>query len=153
MNGGSVAVPDAGLWAVLGRMADACFELDRGWRITHAKALRGIFSGQQSPTISPPPRHEGRSLVELVLTVTGAGVYDQSERVMTTQTQVSFESHYQPLETRVDVRAFPSESGLSVYLRAVTERRRVEQQQAASLQALRRPPALASDTELVQRTG
>lgn len=63
-----------------------------------------MFSGQRSPTISSPPHHEGHSLVELVLNVTDAEVYDQSERVMTTQTQVSFESHYQPLETRVDVR-------------------------------------------------
>jgi hypothetical protein len=46
---------------------------------------------------------------------------------METQQSVSFERLSEPLDIVTEVRAYPSESGLSVYFRDVTERKRTQQ--------------------------
>ena len=50
---------------------------------------------------------------------------------------VEFEEYYAPLETWFEVKAYPSESGLSVYLRGASERRRAEEALKESERRLR----------------
>ncbi|MFC7081579.1 PAS domain S-box protein [Halorussus caseinilyticus] len=50
------------------------------------------------------------------------------ERAMESQEAVSFVEYYPPLSTWFEVRAYPSETGLSVYFRDVTERKEREQE-------------------------
>jgi len=50
------------------------------------------------------------------------------ERAMETQESVSFEEYYDPLGKWFSVTAYPSETGLSVYFRDVTERRERERE-------------------------
>ncbi|WP_440989035.1 bacterio-opsin activator domain-containing protein [Haloarchaeobius baliensis] len=49
------------------------------------------------------------------------------EHALETQEAVSFEEYFPPLSTWFSVRAYPSETGLSVYFRDVTERKEREQ--------------------------
>ncbi|WP_439027173.1 bacterio-opsin activator domain-containing protein [Haloarchaeobius sp. DT45] len=52
----------------------------------------------------------------------------QYERALETQESVAFEEYFPPLETWFSVRAYPSETGLSVYFRDVTARKEREQE-------------------------
>ena len=71
---------------------------------------------------------------------------------METGEPVSFEQYYPPLDTWFDVRATPSDDGLSVYFHDITDRVRAEQDAArlageraeALAAAARRPAACRS---------
>jgi signal transduction histidine kinase len=66
---------------------------------------------------------------------------------MSAQEPVSFEEYYAPLGTWFDVRVFPSDSGLSVYLRDITDQRQLEQRRQESLRALQQLYAVSSDRD------
>ncbi len=113
---------------VYGRISDGFFALDEEWQFTYV-------NDRANELINP----EGRDLV-------GETVWDafpdavsrefkpEYERAMYEQETVTFEEYYpDPLDAWFEVRAYPSESGLSVYFREVTERkerrRRIEEQE------------------------
>ncbi|RKD93547.1 PAS domain-containing protein [Halopiger aswanensis] len=106
---------------IYGRISDAVFALDEEWRFTylneHAREL-----------IAP----DGRALI-------GANIWDEFpdaaerrfkpeyERAMYEQEPVSFEEYYpEPLDAWFEVRAYPSETGLSVYFRDISDRKERE---------------------------
>ncbi|HMB49638.1 MAG TPA: PAS domain S-box protein, partial [Natronoarchaeum rubrum] len=106
------------LGEVFGRVSDAFFALDEEFRFTH-------INERAHELINP----EDRELV-------GEYVWDQFpkaterlfkhhyEHAMENQETVSFEEYYpDPLDAWFEVRAYPSESGLSVYFRDITERK------------------------------
>ncbi|MDS0474443.1 PAS domain-containing protein [Natrinema sp. 1APR25-10V2] len=103
---------------VYGRISDAFFALDEQWRFTY-------LNERAHELINP----EGRTLVgkriwdEFPETI-GRAFEPKYERAMTEQETVSFEEYYpEPLDTWFEVRAYPSETGLSVYFRDVTDRK------------------------------
>ncbi len=111
------------LGEVFGRVSDAFFALDEEFRFTH-------INERAHQLINP----EDRELV-------GEYVWDQFpeaterlfkphyERAMENQETVSFEEYYpEPLDAWFEVRAYPSESGLSVYFRDITERKEREEE-------------------------
>jgi PAS domain S-box-containing protein len=112
---------EAELEGILDRVTDAFFALDDDWRFTH-------LNERAQELINP----EGRRLV-------GKYVWDEFpeavsrdfkpkyERAMREQETVTFEEYYpEPLDAWFEVSAYPSESGLSVYFRDVTGRKRRE---------------------------
>jgi len=111
------------LGEVFGRVSDAFFALDEEFRFTH-------INERAHELINPEER-------ELV----GEYVWDQFpkaterlfkhhyEHAMENQETVSFEEYYpEPLDIWFEVRAYPSETGLSVYFRDVTERKERERE-------------------------
>ncbi|WP_123536244.1 PAS domain S-box protein [Halosimplex salinum] len=110
---------------VYGRISDGFFALDEEWRFTylndHAEDLIGS---------------EGRSLVgetvwDAFPEAVGRAFETAYERAMYDQETVSFEEYYpDPIDAWFEVSAYPSESGLSVYFREVTERKEREQRLA-----------------------
>ncbi|WP_339102655.1 ATP-binding protein [Haloterrigena salinisoli] len=108
---------------IYGRISDAFFALDGDWNFTY-------LNERAHELINP----EGRTLV-------GKYVWDEFpeamsqqfkteyERAMYDQETVSFEEYYPaPLDSWFEVRAYPSETGLSVYFRDVTERKERERE-------------------------
>ncbi|NUB93178.1 PAS domain S-box protein [Haloterrigena sp. SYSU A121-1] len=108
---------------IYGRISDAFFALDEEWNFTY-------LNERAHELINP----EGRTLV-------GKRVWDEFpeamgqqfkpkyERAMYEQETVSFEEYYpEPLDRWFEVRAYPSETGLSVYFRDVTERKERERE-------------------------
>ncbi|OYR56363.1 sensor histidine kinase [Halorubrum halodurans] len=139
----SVTDPDADLRTVLDRMADGFFAVDTDWRITYAnergaEILRGAMADDDATV-------EGAHLWEAIPEATDTEFYDRYHRAMRTQEPASFDAYYRPLDTWFDVRAFPSESGLSIHLRDITERRELERQRRRNLQAIQRLYAVSSD--------
>ncbi|VTT87987.1 HTR-like protein [Halorubrum sp. DM2] len=128
-------------------MADGFFALDADWAVAYAneQGRRILRSAMSDDAVGPGESVEGRNLWESIPGSTETAFYEEYHRAMETQEPVSFDSYYEPLDTWFEARVFPSESGLSVYLRDVTEQRELERRQRESLHAIQRLYAVSSD--------
>ena len=141
------SVPDTDLRAVLDRMADGFFAVDTEWRISYtnetgAAILRDAMADDITESLDSVV---GVHLWESIPDAVETEFYDRYHEAMETQEPVSFESYYEPLDKWFDVRASPSESGLSVHLRDITERRELRRQRERDLKAVQRLYAVSSD--------
>ncbi len=109
------------LTTTLESMTDAFYILDRQWHF--------VFLNPQAERLLQRRREEllGREVwVEFPETV-GRSFEREYRRAMTSGSSVTFEEFYPSLNTWFEVHAYPSEGGLAVYFRDVTERRRSEE--------------------------
>ncbi len=119
---------------VYGRISDAFFALDKDWQFTY-------LNKQAHDVINPDGRTlEGKNVWDEFPAATERKFKPKYEQAMYDQQTVSFEEYYpDPLEAWFEVRAYPSETGLSVYFRDITERKEHErelEQAEARFQAL-----------------
>jgi GAF domain-containing protein/anti-sigma regulatory factor (Ser/Thr protein kinase) len=130
-------------------MSDGFFTLDGDWRIAFAndRGREILRSAMIDDAVGPDGSVEGANIWEAIPGATETVFYDEYHRAMEAQEPVSFDSYYEPLDTWFDARVFPSDEGLSVYLRDVTERRKLEQRQEESLRAVQRLYAVSSDDD------
>ena len=130
-------------------MADGFFALDADWTVTYAneEGRRILRSAMSDDALGPDESVEGANLWESIPGATETEFYDEYHRAMETQEPVSFDSYYEPLDTWFEARVFPSDEGLSIYLRDVTERRELERRQRESLRAIQRLYAVSSDDD------
>lgn len=104
----------------LERVTDAFFALDDDWEITY-------INDTASDLIDvDPDAVQEKSLWEVFPEAVGTTFEEQYRMAMTDQEPVAFEEYYPPLSTWFAVRAYPSESGLSVYFQDVTDRKERE---------------------------
>ena len=143
----SVAASDVDLQTVLDRMSDGVFAVDSDWHITYAnEAAREILrSAMADDALDDADNIDGLHLWESIPEAVDTSFCEQYHEALSGQTSVSFEEYYAPLDVWFDVRVFPSDSGLSVYLQDITEQRRLKQQRQESLQALQQLYAVSSD--------
>jgi PAS domain S-box-containing protein len=107
------------LGEVFERIDDAVLALDDDRRVTYLNTQAERLLGHSADELV------GRSIrgeVPDPIASTFRGV----EGAIDTQETVTFEEHYPALDTWFDVRAYPSETGLSVHFRDVTERKERE---------------------------
>jgi len=110
--------------AVFDRMSDAVFAVDTDWRITYANAFgTEVLAGAMGRELTPE-EIEGLDLWEEIPEAVDTVFYERYHEALDTQEPVTFEEYYEPLDIWFDVRAYPSETGLSVYLSDITERYR-----------------------------
>ena len=148
-DGAGKSASNKDLQTVLNRMSDGFYTLDDDWRIAFANE-RGreiLRSAMSDDAVGPDGSVEGKHLWDSVPGSTETTFYDEYHRAMETQEPVSFDSYYEPLDTWFDARVFPSDEGLSIYLRDVTDRRKLEQRQKESIRAIQKLYAVSSDHE------
>lgn len=109
---------------VLESITDAFFWLDRDWRITYVNARALQFARSLLGEELTPERVLGRSLWDLVPALAGTPVEDEYRAAMDAQRTAVFEYSHPGGGPVFAVHAYPSEEGLSVYFRDVTEQRR-----------------------------
>jgi hypothetical protein len=97
-------------------ISDSFFTLDRGWRITYLNAHAEVFFGHQRDAVL------GASLWTLFPEAVGSIFQDQYQQAMNGKQAVHFAGLYAPKGAWVEVDAYPSKHGLSVYFRDVTDR-------------------------------
>jgi PAS domain S-box-containing protein len=108
-------------------LSDGFLAFDAEWRFTHLNAVGERVLGR--------PRAEliGRDLwtefPELESTVFGRAY----RKAMGEQVPVQVEEFYPPFDTWFEARAFPTRSGLSIFFRDISERKRHEQERARLL--------------------
>ncbi|WP_162224189.1 PAS domain S-box protein [Halorussus salinus] len=108
---------------IFGRVTDAFYALDDEWQFTHANDRAEELVDYRGEGLV------GRKLWDVFEWAADSKLADEYREAMATQEPTAFELYYpEPLEAWYEIRAYPSESGLSVYFRDVTERKRRERE-------------------------
>jgi PAS domain S-box-containing protein len=107
---------------VLERIDDAFYALDEHWRFTYVNDRASELLDRDQHGLV------GRNVWDAFPGAVGSTFQTHYERARETGESVAFEAYFPPLETWFEVSAHPSESGLSVYFRDVTERKARERE-------------------------
>ncbi|WP_152041620.1 PAS domain S-box protein [Salinigranum salinum] len=106
---------------VFDRIDDGVFALDREWRFTYANERAEVVLGRPIDELVGEP-------VWAAFSDADSRFREVCTRAMETQKPVEFETTLSTPDARFEVRVHPSESGLSIHLRDVTERWERERQ-------------------------
>ncbi|WP_436924160.1 PAS domain S-box protein [Halosimplex amylolyticum] len=108
---------------ILGRISDAFYALDDEWRLTHLN--------ERAADIMQRPRDELLGQVIWDVVPDQSGIYrEHFERAMASQEPATFEVYAEGHDAWLEFNVYPSESGLSIYFRDVTERKQRERELA-----------------------
>ncbi|UOD33544.1 PAS domain S-box protein [Massilia violaceinigra] len=109
---------------MLESLTDGFCAVDRSWRITYinARALQLLSAGGKAREALP-----GRVIWDEFPELRESGMEEQYRRAMDSQETVSFEFFYPSLGSWFDLRAYPSDDGLTVYFQDITKRKADEQ--------------------------
>jgi len=109
------------LAAILESITDAFFALDTEWRFAFLnREAERLLDRQKEDVLGKDVWGEFPEAV-------GSTFYHEYHRAVAEGQTVEFEEYYPPLGTWFEVKAYPSESGLSVYFRDVTGRKKAEE--------------------------
>ena len=106
---------------ILESISDGFFSLDRQFRVTFVNETGARAIGQTRESML------GRVLWEIFPEAVGSDFERAYRKAMTERVTATTESVYPPLNAWFEAHAYPSEDGISVFFRDVTDRRRVEQ--------------------------
>jgi diguanylate cyclase (GGDEF)-like protein/PAS domain S-box-containing protein len=119
---------------ILESITDAFFTLDLEWRFDYVNtAAERLLDRRAEDLVS-------RNVWAEFPAAVGTPIEREYHRAMRDNVTVALEEYYEPLGLWFDIRAYPSEEGLSVYFRDVSERHAMEDQlreQREALQASR----------------
>lgn len=109
------------LSATLESITDAFYTLDHEWRFT--------FVNREAERLLKRPRAEllGKVLWEEFSALKGKIGFREFHRAVRENRTVVFEEFYAPYQTLSEIRAYPSEEGLTVYFRDITEARKIQE--------------------------
>ncbi len=127
--------------AVLGRMTDAFYALNNDWEFTYLNEHAEELLGESREDLT------GRELWSVFPEATATEAHDRFTEAVETGETASFTLFYEALDTHFDIRAYPDETGLTVYFRDVTDERRAEAELERSVTTLHGLYELASDTD------
>ncbi|WP_458209123.1 PAS domain-containing protein [Haladaptatus sp. NG-SE-30] len=105
---------------IFGRISDAFYALDEEWRFTHVNERAEEITRHSAEEML------GKNIWEAFPEAATGIVWDEYHEAMETQEPTSFEMYDGDLDIWVEVNAYPSETGLSVYFRDITERKEHE---------------------------
>lgn len=105
---------------ILGSLTDAFFTLDRDWNVTRVNGQAERLMAKKRDQVL------GRNFWEVYPGLLGSTFEREHRRAMAEGVAVTFEEFYQPLNAWLEVRAFPSADGLSVFYQDVGTRKRGE---------------------------
>jgi signal transduction histidine kinase len=118
---------------VLDRMTDAFFAVDDEWTVTYVNeaaepilAAAAEASLDESHPATEPGGIEDRNLWEAIPAAVDTQFDEEYRTALERQEVRAFEAEFEPLDTWFEVRAYPSETGVSIYFRDVTERHQRE---------------------------
>jgi PAS domain S-box-containing protein len=105
---------------ILESITDAFFSLDRQWRFA--------FVNDQAERVLQRRRDEllGRSIWEELPASLGVSLREHYQRAVSENITVQIEEYHPPAGAWLEIRVYPSPSGLSIYLHDVTDKRMAE---------------------------
>jgi two-component system, cell cycle sensor histidine kinase and response regulator CckA len=106
-------------------MTDAYATLDRDWQFIYANPAATAMLCQLTGLL--PEELLGKTHWEVFPWTVGQPIEQEYQRAMAQQVPVHFEMFYEPTENWFEVHAYPSEIGLGIYFRDITDRKQAEQ--------------------------
>ena len=122
---------------ILESITDAFVAVDHDWRYTYIndRALRRMQHRKGEELA--PEAFLGQNMWEMFPEAVGTTIYEKYHKAMREHETVEYETYSTVTDRWIEVRAFPSEEGLSFYSRDITERKRAEERLEESRQAER----------------
>ncbi len=110
------------LSSIMESITDAFFAVDENWIVT--------YWNQEAVRLVGKPREEivGKNLWEVFEVARSLRFFEEYHKTVSEQVSRRFEEYYPPSELWLEVSAFPSPDGLSVYFRDITDRKKAEHQ-------------------------
>lgn len=106
---------------ILGSIDDGFFSLDREFRVTYVNERGANIIGQTRETMT------GRSLWAIFPEAVGSDFECAYQTAMAQRVTAAAEAFYAPLNAWFEAYAYPSEGGISVFFRNISDRKRAEQ--------------------------
>jgi len=127
-NSSNARLPDPlrNVAGVLENISDGFYALDRDWRFVYINGLALQMLQRSREAI------EGQHITDVFPEAVGSVFQVELLRAVQENVPVRFEAFYPPLNCWLSVSAHPSEEGLAVYFRDITERRKSQQALKAS---------------------
>ena len=138
---------EAELEAVFERIDDAFYALDDQLRFTYVNDRAETLLGQSESELL------GRTIWQALSIPSDDPLRDRLETALATQTAMSFERDSDPLDIWEVVNVYPSESGLSVYVTDITERKRKERKLREHEASLERTTELLEQSQQLASVG
>ena len=114
-------VERARLLGTLESITDGFFALDREWRYTYVNHRAEELVGRSRAELL------GTVVWESFPPLVGSRWEREYRRAATHHVAVHFEEYYPPLETWFETHAYPSDDGITIYMRSINERKHGEQ--------------------------
>lgn len=112
---------------ILESIGNAFFAVDTLWNVTYwNKESERLLGYKRGEVI-------GRNLWELYPETIGTDYFRYYHRAVSDNLAQHFEAVYEPLHMWTEVSAYPSQSGLSVYFKDITERKKAESERTAMM--------------------
>ena len=109
------------LTTTLESITDAFYTLDREWRFTYLNKQAERFLQRPRETLL------GKVLWDEFSALKGQVIEREYHRAVRENCTVVFEAYYAPVQLLAEVRAYPSEEGLTVYFRDITQVRKIQE--------------------------
>ena len=121
--------------SILERIGDAYMTFDAEWHYTYVN--------RKAAELARKPAEEliGRRVWDVFPEAVNTRFYAELQRAMREQNPVEFENYFAPLETWFDNSVYPSPSGVAVFYRDITERKKTQQSLEARTAELARKNA------------
>lgn len=110
------------LQQIFGRISDGFYALDEDCQFTHVNERAEAILDRDAAGL------RGENIWAAFPELRNTAFDERYHEAMATQESVAFEAYYPPNDAWYEVHGYPSETGLSVYFRDVTERREREQE-------------------------
>lgn len=107
---------------ILERIDDGFFAMDREWRISYINPpVEQMLNIRREDYLT-------RNYWECFPSMIGSAYYVQYHKALATKEPVHFEEYFPPFDKWLSVDAYPSDTGLSVFFRDVTESRKTKEE-------------------------
>jgi PAS domain S-box-containing protein len=113
---------------ILESLTDSFFVVDREWRFTYVNRRALVRAQMWHGEELTREDLLGQNYWEVFPDIVGTVFHEEFHRALRDGTTAEFEAYSPPTDSWVEVRAYPSEDGLAVYSRDVSERRRAEEE-------------------------
>jgi signal transduction histidine kinase len=136
----------SGFESTLDRITDAFFALDNRERFVFLNSQAEFLLDVEAEAV------EGERFWDEFPAAVSTTFYREFKEAMETQRGTSFEEYYRPLDRWFEVNAYPSEDGLSVFLRDVTEQVQLQQKLEQLHEVARELIVAESDVDIAAGT-
>ena len=103
------------------RVSDGFIALDKDWKYTYVNKRTGEITGRDPKSLI------GKYIWDEFPEAVGSGTFNAFNKAMETQQYINNIDYYAPLQLWQENEIYPSPEGLSVFIRDITERKRIEE--------------------------